>query len=75
MRCINHIILRFFYDRKEKIELDIQNVIANSRFEGFILADEEIEIGYKIRRGEKKSEDIKEMYLGRIKSKGVMKKE
>jgi len=55
---------------KEKIELDVQNVIANARFEGFNLTDEEIDNLYKVRRGEKKSEDIKEMYLGRIKSKG-----
>lgn len=54
---------------KEKIELDVQNVIANARFEGFHLTDEEINNLYKVRRGELNSEDVKKMYLSRIKSK------
>lgn len=52
---------------KEKIELDVQNVIANARFEGFNLTDEEIDNIYKVRCEELNSEDVKTMYLNRLK--------
>ena len=55
---------------KEKIELDVQNVIANAHFEGFDMTNEEIDNLYKVRRGELNSEDVKKMYLNRLKSKG-----
>jgi hypothetical protein len=53
---------------QEKIDLDVRNVIANAHFEGFDLTEEEIDNLYKVRRGELKSEDVKAMYLNRLKS-------
>lgn len=48
---------------EEKIDLDVRNVIANAHFEGFDLTDEEIKIGYKIRRGEITADEAISYYL------------
>lgn len=48
---------------KEKVELDVHNVIANAHFEGLDLTEKEIEIGYKIRRGEITSDEAVDFHL------------